>query len=179
MAGLWLACSLGAMSSAGCGAGEYGFARTYSPLGAEETHFEQAQQPSYQELVREPNKFGQTEIGWFGVVTGMESSKDGRTRVLLSLRAHQPRHLCSDESRSSCRVTVSETSLGSFIADVKLRPDESEGKDRVWQGSLLKVYGKYTGEYDEETGPVIDVSYHRHWPRGTFVTTAQRAAMRR
>jgi hypothetical protein len=162
-----------------CGGGEYGFARTYAPLGAEGTHFEQAQQPTYQDLIRDPNKYKEVEIGWFGVVTGMSAGPKGRTRIALSLRAHQARHLCSEESSSSCRVTVSEAPLANFTADVSLSSSEINGKERVWTGSLLKVYGTYTGEYSEETGPVIDVVYHRHWPRGTYVTTAARGSMRR
>jgi hypothetical protein len=163
----------------GCGGGEYGFARTYSPLGAEAEHFDDAQQPTYQDLIREPNKYKEIEIGWFGVVTGLAPAAGGKTRVTLSLRAHQARHLCAEDSSSSCRVTVSEASLATFTADVTLSSAELTGKDRVWTGSLLKVYGKYTGEYTEETGPVIDVVYHRHWPRGTYVTTASRSSMRR
>ena len=168
-----------ACGAVACGGGEYGFARTYAPLGAEGTHFEQAQQPTYQDLVREPNKYKEVEIGWFGVVSGVAAGKNGRTRLTLSLRAHQARHLCSEESSASCRVTVSEASLATFTADIALSSSELNGKDRVWPGSLLKLYGYYTGEYSEETGPVIDVVYYRHWPRGTYVTTAARGAMRR
>lgn len=168
-----------ALLAGACGGGEYGFARTYSPTGPESSHFEQAQQPTYQDLIREPNKYKDVEIGWFGVVTGVANAPKGRTRLTLSLRAHQARHLCADESSSSCRVTVSEASIAVFTADVDLSAAERDGKDRLWNGSLVKVYGKYTGEYSEETGPVIDSVYHRHWPRGTYVTTAQRAAMRR
>jgi hypothetical protein len=162
-----------------CGGGEYGFARTYSPVGAEDSHFEEAQQPTYQDLIREPNRYKEIEIGWFGVVTGVQAGAKGKSRVTLSLRAHQARHLCSEDSSSSCRVTVSEGSIATFSADLQLRNSETAGQDRIWTGSLLKVYGKYTGEYSEETGPVIDVAYHRHWPRGTYVTTASRATMRR
>lgn len=168
-----------ALFALGCGGGQYGFARTYSPLSAEAEHFEDAQQPTYQDLIREPNKYKEIEIGWFGVVNALEPAKGGKTRITLSLRAHQARHLCSEDASSSCRVTVSEASLATFTADVALSSADLEGKDRVWNGSLLKVYGKYTGEYSEETGPVIDVVYHRHWPRGTYVTTAARGSMRR
>lgn len=163
----------------GCGGGQYGFSRTYDPLAAERTHFEQAQQPTYQDLIRAPEKYKDIEVGWFGVVTDIQPLEGGRVRLMLSLRAHQARHLCSDESSSSCRVTVSESSSGPFAAEVTLRPNDRDGKERVWLGSLLKVYGKYTGEYSEETGPVLAVTYYRHWPRGYYVTTAQRGAMRR
>jgi hypothetical protein len=170
---------LGACLLAACGGGEYGFARTYSPLPSEQTHFGQAEEATYQDLLRDPRRFEKTEVGWFGVVTNMGSAKDGRARVTLSLRAHQARHLCSEESSSSCRVTVSEASLGVFTVDLALKPEEINGKERVWVGSLLKVYGTHSGEFSEETGPVLNVSYYRHWPRGFYVTTAARGSMRR
>lgn len=165
---------------AGCaGAGPYGFSRTYEPLPSEQRHFEDAHQLSYQDVIREPNAYKNEEVSWFGVVQEVRSLPDGRARVLLTLRTHQPRHLCANESRSSCRVTVSEAQMGPFTAELKLNEEEQRGKDRVWVGSLLKIYGKPTGEYDKDSGPVFDVVYHRHWPRGTYVTTAQRSGMRR
>ena len=159
--------------------GAYGFARTYKPLAAEHRHFDEAQQLTYQDLVREPNAYKTIEVGWFGVVTDMQTRPGGRTRLVLSLRAHQPRHLCSEESSSSCRVTVSSALLGTFSADVALKPEELSGQERIWVGSLLKIYGMPTGEYSEGTGPILDVKYYRHWPRGYYVTTAQRTEMRR
>ena len=163
----------------GCGGGAYGFSRTYQPLASEQRHFAEAKQLTYQDLVREPNAYRSTEIGWFGVVTELYDLRDGRTRISLTLRSHQARHLCSDESKSSCRVTISEGGLGIFSADVRLNADDLDGQERVWHGSLLKIYGKPTGQYSEETGPVLEVTYYRHWPRGYYVTTAQRGAMRR
>lgn len=164
----------------GCaGPGHYGFARTYSPLASEQRHFEEARQLNYVDLVREPNAYQDTEIGWFGVVTGLQELPEGRTRLLLTLRTHQTRHLCTDDSRTSCRVTVSDAPLGVFAADLTLTERERAGQDRVWIGSLLKIYGTPSGEYSKETGPVLDVVYHRHWPRGYYVTTAARSKMRR
>jgi len=168
-----------AFGLSGCSGGQYGFARTYSPVTTEQTHFDEAEQPTYQDLLRDPRHYEKVEVGWFGVVTNLASQPDGNTRVTLSLRAHQTRHLCADDSRSSCRVTVSEAALGVFSADIAIKGDELTGKDRIWVGSLLKVYGTHSGEYSEETGPVLKVSYYRHWPRGYYVTTAARGSMRR
>lgn len=164
---------------AGCGGGQYGFARTYSPLAPEKSHYKAAQEATYQDLVREPHRFEKTEVGWFGTVSNVAKAPDGRTRLTLNLRAHQSRHLCTEDGSSSCRVTVSEAQLGVFTVDLALKPDEINGQDRVWLGSLLKVYGTHSGEYSEETGPVLNVSYYRHWPRGYYVTTAARGSMRR
>ena len=60
-----------------------------------------------------------------------------------------------------------------------LRPEDTVGTDRVWTGSLLRVIGAPTGEFDAEGGPVLAAAYYRHWPRGAYVTTADRARMRR
>ena len=161
------------------GGGPYGYARTYQPLRVEKDHFARAQTAPYEEVKRDPNGYQSADVGWFGVVRALGDLPDGRTRLFLSLRTHQERHLCSDERAASCRVTVSERDLGPFSADVTLSDEERLGPDKVWVGSLLKVYGRPTGDYDDEGGPVLNASYHRHWPRGTYVTTAQRAGMRR
>ena len=174
-----IALLLAACALAACGGGQYGFARTYSPLGAEQSHFKAAQEATYQDLVREPRRFEKTEVGWFGTVSNVDKAPDGRARLTLNLRAHQSRHLCTEDGSASCRVTVSEAQLGVFTVDLALKPDEISGQDRVWLGSLLKVYGTHSGEYSEETGPVLNVSYYRHWPRGYYVTTAARGSMRR
>jgi hypothetical protein len=165
----------------GCGGGaSYNYARTYEPLSAEKAHLARSETPvSLEQVKRDPNGYKGDELGWFGVVTGMGDLSDGKTRLSLSLRAHQERHLCGDERGSSCRVTVSEKDLGPFTVDVALSPEEKLGQDRVWFGSLLRVYGHPTGEYDAEGGPLLDVTYFRHFPRGTYVTTASRGGMRR
>jgi hypothetical protein len=172
LASLWLA---------GCASGgAYNHARKYDPLDAEEPHFEASQTPvSLEEVKRDPNGYRNTELGWFGVVTGMGDVSNGKTRLDLSLRAHQPRHLCADESESSCRVTVSERDLGTFSVELALSPEQKDGQERVWFGSLLKVYGHPTGDYADDGAPMVDVTYFRHFPRGSYVTTASKGGMRR
>lgn len=165
---------------AACGGpGPYGFARTYQPLISEKRHLERAQELPYEQVKAAPYDFRQTEIAWFGVVTDVNQLADKRMQLRLSFRVHQARHLCRDEYQDSCRVTVSERSPGEFSARLTLPPHEQSGKERVWVGSLLKVYGKPTGDFDERGDPMLEVSYYRHWPRGYYVTTAQRGAMRR
>ncbi len=171
--------ALGSWFLAACGAGPYGFSRTYEPLMSERGHFDSAQELPYEDVKRAPYDYKQTEIAWFGVVTGVKEQPDGHTLLKLSYRVHQARHLCSDEYQDSCRLTVSESSPGEFVARVKLHDNEKSGKERVWPGSLMKIYGKPTGDVEEGGEPVIDTIYHRHWPHGYYVTTAQRAAMKR
>jgi len=165
----------------GCaGAGPYNFSRDYTPLKAEREHFQAtAQQVAYEDVKRDPSGFTKVEVGWFGIITGYADLSDGRQRLTLSLRTHQERHLCSSERDSSCRVTVTDRSMGSFVIDVKLSDEQKLGKDRVWIGSLFKVYGTPTGDYDDDGSPVLKATYYRHFPRGTYVTTAQRGTMRR
>jgi hypothetical protein len=168
------------VSSACGGGGQYNHARTYKPLDAEEDHLEAAEKHvSLEEVKRDPNGFKSHELGWFGVVTDVAETSDGKSRITFSLRAHQERHLCSGANDDTCRLTVSERDLGSFVAELAVKPEDREGMDRLWIGSLVRVYGHVTGEYDEEGAPVIDVAYYRHFPRGTFVTTAARTGMRR
>ncbi len=173
--------TLALLSLAACGgSGPYNFARDYSPLKAERDHYQATeQQVAFEDVQRDPDGFTKAEVGWFGIVMSYGDLADGRQRLLLSLRTHQPRHLCSTESEASCRVTVTDRSMGSFVIDLKLSDAEKIGKDRVWMGSLLKVYGSATGEFDDEGAPILKVAYYRHFPRGTYVTTAQRDAMRR
>ena len=164
----------------GCGAGQYGYAREYEPLGDEDDLIEAEQPASYEEVKRDPNAFRSQLIGWFGVVTAVAAGENGEAQVAMTHRVHQDRHLCADETAGSCRVTVSERQSGPFTALIRLRPEDAAGhEDRVWIGSLIKVYGSPTGDFDAEGGPVLRARWYRHWPRGYYRTTAARGLMRR
>ena len=173
----WLALCVLCWAACG-GSGNYNFARSYEPLRGEKSHYGSAQAVPYEDVKRDPNGFKNTEIGWFGVVQGVSELSDGRTRLSLALHAHHERHLCREAAASSCRLTIAERPLGSFSVDLALAPEEKQGRDRVGVGSLLKIYGYPSGEYAEDGGPVLSVTYYRNWPRGTYVTTADRASMR-
>lgn len=163
------------------GAGQYGFAREYVPLDAEEPYIEETTEISYEEVRRDPADFSEATVAWFGVVTAVAVDPSGSAPALVSMtfRTHQARHLCRDETRGSCRVTVSERAGGPFSALVEIRPDDRDGETRLWNGSLLKVYGVPTGDFDDEGGPILRARWYRHWPRGYFVTTGAAGAMRR
>ncbi|AKF11543.1 hypothetical protein DB32_008692 [Sandaracinus amylolyticus] len=140
---------------------------------------ERATELSYEE-VRRTRPEEQPLVGWFGVVLEPPVAQDdGRARVLLSLRAHQDRHLCGDESGDSCRVTVSDREIGRFVALIPMREEDRAGARRLWTGSLVKVYGVATGEEDTENGPVLGAEWYRHWPPHYYVTTAAAGRMRR
>ncbi len=62
---------------------------------------------------------------------------------------------------------------------MEIRPEDREGENRLWVGSLVKVYGSPTGDFDEEGGPILQSAWYRLWPHGKYVTTGARGSMRR
>lgn len=170
------------LSIGGCGAGRYGHARTYQPWGDEAQYLNRAVDLSYEEVRRFPERHASELIGWFGIVREIEAldQESGEARLELQLHAHQDRHLCSERSPDSCRVTVSDRGLGPFTVLLHVRPEDlRSGPERLWTGSLLKVYGHVMDGGTDESGPIIQVDWYRHWPHGHYVTTAARGAMRR
>jgi hypothetical protein len=182
---VWLCCFFSviahlALSTASCGASNpYGYGRQYTPLDAEEPYYERAIDVSYEEVRRDPTSFTGRMVGWFGVVKGAKRLASGEVQLALDLRFHQPRHLCTDQFESSCKVTISDRDGGPFSTSLRLRSDDESGAERLNVGSLVRVYGVASGEFDERGGPVIQTQYYRHWPHGAYVTTAGAGAMRR
>lgn len=177
-----VAAALGLATIAGCGGNRYNYDRAYSAYGDEGQYLDRQVELSYEEVQRFPDRHAEDLIGWFGTVTAIEQlDRDtGEARLVLDYRTHQERHLCSSERSGSCRVTVSQRSIGPFTALLTVRPEDlQDGTDRLWTGSLLKIYGHVTDAGDEETGPVIQVDHYRHFPHGTYVTTAAAGSMRR
>ncbi len=173
---------LGALFAAGCGGGRWGYSRTYSAYGDEGSFLERETQLSYEEIKRFPDRHADDLVGWFGTVTDIAEldRTTGAARLTLQLRGHQDRHLCSDETEGSCRVTVTNRTIGPFQALLTVRSEDlTDGPERLWTGSLLKVYGHVLDGGTDETGPVIQVEHYRHWPHGYFVTTAAAGSMRR
>jgi hypothetical protein len=165
---------------AACGGNSYGYAPEYAPLSDEESYFESAIDQSYEDIRRDPSSFAGSTVSWFGIVDEVKPiGHQGQATIALTLRFHQPRHLCTDQFDSSCRVTISEKEGGPFSAVLTLREEDIAGQNRVYGGSLLRVYGKPVADYDERGGPILKVEYYRHWPRGTYVTTGRRVNMRR
>ena len=167
-------------TAAGCGSGgPYGFSRTYEPLDAERPLFDSAVESSYEE-VRRTRPEDAPLISWFGLVTALDvDAATGAVRATMSLRVHQDRHLCSDGTSGSCRVTISDREIGTFTGRFTIHDEDREGARRLWPGSLVRIYGRASGESDESGGPVIDAEYYRHWPIHTFVTTSASSSMRR
>jgi hypothetical protein len=177
MRSLFLA-SLLALVPACAGAGRYGYAHEYASIDGEDAYLHRVVDASYEE-VRRARPENQPFVGWFGVVVEPPTTEGDVTTLVLSLRAHQDRHLCSSGSSHSCRVTVSDREIGRFTAHIHERAeDAAEGTLRLAVGSLVRVYGRSTGE-DASDQPIIDAEWYRHWPAHYFVTTSAAASMRR
>jgi hypothetical protein len=170
-----------AMLAAGCAsAGRYGYARTYVALDDEAAWATRAEEPVYDDIRRAPEPYRGRVVSFFGIVRSVGQTGGAQARLALQVRTHQERHLCEEDSESTCRVTVSARDGGAFTAVVTLRPDDLDGENRLQTNSLVRVFGTVTpGEYDPEGGPVVQVQYYRHWPRGQYVTTASAELMRR
>ncbi len=156
-----------------CGAGRFGYDVKYRPLKAEKKWMGKTTQINYEEIRRDPLKYADVTVGWFGVVEEVLSDQGGKLSVLCSYRTHQDRHLCEDKFDSkTCRVTVSKKSPGTFSTTIEVtEEDEALGKNKIQTNSLLKVYGHATGDYDSEGGPMIETQWFRHWPPGQYVDT--------
>ena len=176
--------------TAGCGAGPYGFARYYVPTDQEEPFFQQTRDYPYGVVAANPDEFDGQLISWFGIVESVSGTKDGRYLVRMTHNRHKERHLCADESNSSCRVTVHFKSSGGFSALLALRPEDLvPGLDKIQPGSLLKVYGRVrcqmaedgqkTCDYDEQGGVILEGAYYRQWPARYYVTTRRASSLRR
>jgi hypothetical protein len=163
----------------GChSAGQYGFARTYQPLSAEQDALEGAREFDPVMAERDKEDWKKSTISLFGIVKARGSAKDGGAYLTLSMRTLSARNLCDEFDEDTCRVTVSEHEHATIHAIVKLASDDDVGARSVGKGSLVRVVGKLTDEVDADDGAsVLRVSYYRHWPRHFFVTTAMASGM--
>lgn len=163
---------------AGCAStNAYGYTRTYEPLADEEPFAEQATDVSYEDVRRDPETSKNLVVAWFGTVTTV-NAQGAHAKVALVQRYHQERHQCSDEFESSCRVTITPKEGGPFTAELDIRPEHSQGRDRIAPGSLLKVYGHVEDAFDDRGGPILKVDYYRHFPAGTYVIAGTGGRMR-
>jgi hypothetical protein len=163
-----------------CGGNPYGYAPEYVPLSDEEAYSEKGLELSYEEVRRDPMSHATELVAWFGIVDNVQKlGKTGEVRLALTLRFHQARHLCTDQFDSSCRVTISDKESGPFSALLTLRPEDQGGRDGVHAGSLVKVYGHVTPDYDDRGGPILKGDYYRQWGLGNFVTTGRAGNMKR
>ncbi len=173
-----------------CGSGPYGFTRYYMPSDSEEPFDKQARELPYGVVAANPDDYQEQLIGWFGIVQKVEQTQDGRYKVRMSHNQHKERHLCADDTNSSCRVTVHFKSSGGFSAILSLRPEDLvPGLDKVQPGTLMRVFGRVRCrqneeeqmecDYDEQGGVLLDGAHYRQWPARYYVTTRAASVMRR
>ena len=162
------------------GAGPYGHAVTYAPLGGEENAAKGARDYDPVMVQREPEKWHAAPVSLFGVVLSRTPGPGGTAYLKLGVRRLEARNLCeyaTDET--SCRTTVSDHDFGEVHVVVALRHEDDVGEHSVGTGSLLRVIGPLAQDPDPTDGsPVVRPTFYRHWPRYFFVTRAAAASMR-
>jgi hypothetical protein len=169
------------LSALSCGSGgQYGHSKTYSPLGDEESAAATAKDYDPIMAKRSPEKWKGKSVSAFGIVVNRSSGHGGASEVKLSLRTLETRNLCESTDEDTCRVTVSEHEHAIVHAMLHLKAEDDLGEHSMGPGSLVRVIGPIADAVDPSDGePVIQAAYYRHWPRGFFVTTAERKFMRR
>jgi hypothetical protein len=174
---LWL--SVSALAACG-GAGRYGHAANYVPLGDEETATKSAKEYDPVMFQRQPDQWRGKPVMLFGVVTKRDAGPGGTAYLTLSVRRLEPRNLCeSHADEDTCRVTVSDAEFGVVHAQAVLHGDDDVGEHSVGGGSLLRLVGTFSEDVDPSDGaPIMHVTYYRHWPRYFYVTKAAASQMR-
>jgi len=177
-----LALALGfSVAALGCGGGgPYGYTVNYRPTDAETASIAGAQEFDPVMYGRRPEEWQKKKTMLFGVVTARAAATAGATRLTLSLRRLEPRNLCENmNDQGSCRVTVSDKEFGVVHVLLKLSSDDDTGERSVGGSSLLRVVGTLVDSGSaEDTTPILQASFYRHWPRNTYVTNAKSELMR-
>lgn len=164
----------------GCaGAGPYGHAPSYAPLGDEERALQGATEYDPVMYGRQQEEWRKKTVSAFGVVVNRGAGQ-GSAYVTVSVRRLEPRNLCDNaQDEDSCRVTVSDAEFGVLHLLLPLQGEDDVGEHSVGPGSLLRVVGTLGEDVDpNDASPVMRVKYHRHWPRGFYVTKSASATMR-
>jgi hypothetical protein len=161
-------------------AGPYGHAPVYAPLGEEESAAAGSVEYDPVMAKRSPDKWKGKSVSLFGVVLARAPGSGGNAELKLSVRTLEPRNLCDSTDEDSCRVTVSDHEHAVVHVLLHLGAEDDLGEHSVGPRSLVRVVGTLTDDVDAADGePVLQAKYYRHWPRGFYVTTADRAVMRR
>jgi len=174
-----VAVTLGLLALSCGSAGAYGHSQTYSSLGDEEDAAAGATDYDPVMAKRSPEKWKGKSVSAFGVVLQRGAGPGGANEVKLSLRTLEKRNLCESSDEDTCRVTVSEHEHGVVHAMLHLKTEDDIGEHSMGPGSLVRVIGMLADAVDPSDGePVVQAKYYRHWPRGFYVTTADRKYMR-
>jgi len=162
------------------GAGPYGHAVNYVPLGDEEKAVKSAKEYDPVMFQRQPDQWHGKPVSLFGVVTKRDAGTGGGAYLTLSVRRLEPRNVCeSHADEDTCRVTVSDAEFGIVHAQVVLHGEDDVGEHSVGGGSLVRLVGTFGEDVDpSDGGPIMHVTYYRHWPRYFYVTKSAAQQMR-
>jgi hypothetical protein len=162
------------------GAGPYGHAVNYVPLGDEEKAIKSAREYDPVMFQRQPEQWRGKPVTLFGVVTNRTAGAGGNAYVTLSVRRLEPRNACdSNADEDTCRVTVSDADFGLVHGLAVLHGEDDVGEHSVGIGSMVRFVGTFGEDIDpNDGGAVMRVTYYRHWPRGFYVTKAAAQQMR-
>jgi hypothetical protein len=161
------------------GAGQYGYSPAYAPLSDEESAASNATDYDPVMAKRSPEKWKGKTVSVFGVVLNRAAGSGGNAEVKLSVRVLEPRNLCESADDDTCRVTVSDHEHAVVHALLHLSAEDDIGEHSIGPRSLVRVIGTVTDDVDPGDGePVLTAKYYRHWPRGFYVTSADRKFMR-
>ena len=162
------------------GAGPYGHAVHYAPLGDEEKATKNAKEYDPVMFQRQPEQWRGKPVALFGVVTKRDAGQGGGAYLTLSVRRLEPRNACeSNADEDTCRVTVSDAEFGVVHAQVALHGEDDVGEHSVGGGSLVRLVGTFGEDVDPSDGaPIMHATYYRHWPRYFYVTKSAAAQMR-
>jgi hypothetical protein len=174
----WLA--LVALIPACHGAGPYGHAPQYAPLGDEDAVVAGAREYDPVMVGRQPDEWRKGKVVLFGVVDRRAAGPGGQALLTLSVRRLEMRNLCESASDDdSCRVTVSDKDFGVVHALVSVRGDDDVGPRSVGLRSLVRIVGTIGQDASpSDGGIVVHASWYRHWPAFTYVTTSSAPMMR-
>jgi hypothetical protein len=171
-----------ASTALGCGAGPYGYSRTYQPLDAEAAAERGATEYDPVMAKRQPEQWQQKKVTLFGVVKA-RADKGSVAELTLSVRKLEARNACETSAEDSCRTTVGDTEFAVLRARLTLASAaDVSGPESIGFGSLVRVVGSIAAPSATEPsgGPaVLDATYYRHWPRGYYRTTADKSVLRR
>lgn len=160
-------------------AGPWGHAPDYAPIKGESEMVDAARDYDPVMARRMPDEWTKTPVRFFGVVLkGKQGSGDSST-LEVSVRKLAPRNLCASADSDTCRVTVSDRDFGTLRVSLHMTPEEKNGAEAMSSGSLLRLVGMLKPDPDQPDNLMLQALWHRHWPRGFYVTEAFRDEMRR
>ncbi|HEX4477862.1 MAG TPA: hypothetical protein VH142_22390 [Polyangiaceae bacterium] len=175
----WLVLLFAAAITACGSAGPYGYSRVYEPNGDEERAASSAIEYDPVMAKRSPEQWKGKTVSVFGVVLARNPGSGGNAEVKLSVRTLEARNLCDSSDDDSCRVTVSDHEYAIVHALLHLTTDDDLGEHSMGPRSLVRIVGTLSDDVDPSDGePILLAKFYRHWPRGYYVTNADRKFLR-